>query len=193
MRRYQLDVVATANAFRLGQVFVNLLVNAADAVDDAKASSNEIELETRVDAAGRVLVDVIDHGTGIPKAIQERIFEPFFTTKPIGKGTGLGLSVCQAIVTSFGGRITCESAPGRTVFRVALPAAAGGVSEKRAKAPEVKAAPHGGRVLVVDDDPSVASAVARVLDEHDVGDRARGSRGARALSRRPLRLHRLRF
>ena len=169
VRDYQANALASANAFRLGQVFLNLLVNAADAVGEG-GESNEIELRTYIDGVGRVVVEVEDHGVGIPKAIQARIFDPFFTTKAVGKGSGLGLSVCHAIVTSFGGEITCESELGKgTTFRVSLPAASRVMSPNlehviAAHAPAVRR----GRVLVVDDDPFVANAVAHALDQHDV-------------------------
>ena len=166
---YQANALASANAFRLGQVFLNLLVNAADAVGEG-GESNEIELRTYIDGAGRVVVEVKDHGVGIPKAIQARIFDPFFTTKAVGKGSGLGLSVCHAIVTSFGGEITCESELGKgSTFRVSLPAASRVMSPILEKAaPSHAPAVHRGRVLVVDDDPFVANAVAHALDQHDV-------------------------
>ncbi|HEY2516095.1 MAG TPA: ATP-binding protein [Polyangiaceae bacterium] len=168
---YQANALASANSFRLGQVFLNLLVNAADAVGEG-GESNEIELRTYLDAGGRVVVEVEDHGIGIPKAIQARIFDPFFTTKAVGKGSGLGLSVCHAIVTSFGGEITCASEPGKgSTFRVSLPAASrvmGPMAERAVRPHAPPPAARRGRVLVVDDDPHVASAVAHALDEHDV-------------------------
>ncbi len=120
LRVYDANVSVNANAFRLGQVFVNLLVNAGDALREG-ASPKEIRLRTYVRGDGRVVAEVSDSGAGIPPEVQARMFDPFFTTKPIGKGTGLGLSVCHAIVTSLGGEISCESAPGRgTTFRVVL-------------------------------------------------------------------------
>jgi PAS domain S-box-containing protein len=166
-RHYDPAVFARANAFRLGQVFVNLLVNAADALREGDAT-NEIQLTTRVRADGSVAVEVRDNGRGIPRSVIARIFDPFFTTKPIGKGTGLGLSVCHSIVTSFGGAILCESEEGRgTCFTVVLDAATdlGNGQDEPSPAPPVV---DRGRVLVVDDDPLVAHAVAAALDAHDV-------------------------
>jgi hypothetical protein len=114
--------------------------------------------------------------------VQGRIFDPFFTTKPIGQGTGLGLSVCHAIVTSLGGAIACESAPGKgTTFRIALPVANEPLSG--ATQGEATRAKPKGRVLVVDDDPLVADAVARA-DPACRGHR-RGRHGER--HRRALR------
>lgn len=102
---------------QLNQVFMNLLVNAAQAIPD----HGTITVET---GAGEeeVWVAVSDTGCGIPEAIRTRIFEPFFTTKPVGKGTGLGLSLSYSIVQKHGGRIEVDSRPGEgTTFRVSLP------------------------------------------------------------------------
>jgi PAS domain S-box-containing protein len=107
---------------RLGQVFLNLLINAAHAIPDGDPTGNEIRVTTRDAGSGRVVVEVADTGTGIPQELIERIFEPFVTTKPIGEGTGLGLSICHGIVTSLGGEISVVSELGRgCLFRVSLP------------------------------------------------------------------------
>jgi len=166
-RRYDANVPVSANAFRLGQVFVNLLVNAGDALREGPVS-NEIGLRTYVRSDGRVVAEVTDNGAGIPRDIQARIFDPFFTTKPVGKGTGLGLSVCHTIVTALGGEIACESTPGKgTTFRVVLnQAAAVGERAPAERAPLSSAAR--GRILVVDDDARVARAMAAALDGNDV-------------------------
>jgi signal transduction histidine kinase len=111
------------NAARLGQVFLNLIINAAQAIAPGRAEENEIRVTARLGELGRVTVDVSDTGSGIAPEILERIFEPFFTTKPVGEGTGLGLAVCRSVVTSMGGDITVESQLGRgTTFRITLPA-----------------------------------------------------------------------
>ena len=166
-RDYEACVPVSANAFRLGQVFVNLLVNAGDALRDGEPS-NEIRLRTRVRPDDWVVIEVQDNGVGIPRNLQPRIFDPFFTTKPIGKGTGLGLAVCHAIVTSFGGELTCESVPGQgATFRVALkPASA--MPKPEGHPSKEQASTARGRVLVVDDDAHVASAIAAALEGHEV-------------------------
>ena len=171
-RRYHAATPATANAFRLGQVFLNLLLNAADALREDQAN-NEIVLSTRNSDDGRVVVEVSDNGAGIPAELHSRIFEPFFTTKPVGKGTGLGLAVCHAIVTSFGGKITCESSVGRgSTFRVELDAASTSASVSPRERPGDGSIVPGegarGRVLVADDDARVARVLAATLDEHEV-------------------------
>jgi signal transduction histidine kinase len=111
-----------ANEGRLGQVFLNLLLNATQSLSET--TQNEIRAVIRHDPP-YVLVEVHDTGGGIPAEARGRIFEPFFTTKPVGIGTGLGLPICHGIVKSLGGSLTFESEVGRgSVFRVALPAAA---------------------------------------------------------------------
>jgi PAS domain S-box-containing protein len=113
------------NEGRFGQVFLNLLINAAQAIPAGHADSNEIRVRLRA-VDEHVLVEVEDTGAGIPTEMRSRIFDPFFTTKPVGEGTGLGLFVCQGIVTRFGGEISVESEVGQgTMFRVIFPIARG--------------------------------------------------------------------
>jgi signal transduction histidine kinase len=110
------------NESRLAQVFLNLIINAVQALPPQGDDSSEIRLSTRCEEEV-VMVAVRDTGMGIPEEHLERLFEPFFTTKPAGEGTGLGLSICQEIIKAVGGRITVESQPGRgSTFRVFLPA-----------------------------------------------------------------------
>ncbi len=156
------------NENRLAQVFLNLLTNAAQAIPAGHADREAIRIEIRAGDGG-VVAEVSDTGSGIPAASRDRIFEPFFTTKPVGAGTGLGLFVCHEIVSAMGGRIEVESEPGAgSTFRVVLPAAAGEPS--RATPPGAPpAAPRRARVLVLDDDERVASALRRILvRDHDV-------------------------
>lgn len=170
VRRSGAPPPVVATEARLGQVVLNLLVNAAQAIPEGATESNEIRVETGLAADGRVFIEVADTGPGISLDVKRRMFDPFFTTKAIGDGTGLGLAICHSIVTSLGGEIAVESEIGRgAVFRVLLPAAA----PAAAVAPEVAAAlargPRRARVLVVDDDPSVATTVRRILGrDHDV-------------------------
>jgi len=148
-----------AGASRLGQVFLNLLVNAAHAIPPGRAADNQIRLSTRHDqASGRVVVEVADTGVGIRAEDLNRIFDPFYTTKPPGVGSGLGLFVCQGIVTALGGEIAVESQPGAgSTFRVLLPAL------------DEAAGRRSARVLVVDDEPLLGSAIQRWLgDRHQV-------------------------
>ncbi|WP_257461757.1 sensor histidine kinase [Archangium lipolyticum] len=113
-----------ANAPRLGQVFLNLFINAAHAIAPGRVEENEIRVVARLSAPDRVTVEVRDTGSGISPEHLRRVFDPFFTTKPIGVGTGLGLSVCHRIITSLGGEIRVESEVGRgTCFFITLPVA----------------------------------------------------------------------
>ena len=155
---------------RLGQVFVNLLVNAVQAIAEGNAAAHEIRVATSVDPSGRAVVEIQDSGAGIPAPALARIFEPFFTTKAIGQGTGLGLSICHNIVKEMGGEISATSEPGLgTTFRLALPAAASSrVSQPKPARLGSRETAKAGRVLIVDDEPQVASVLARMLRVRDV-------------------------
>ena len=161
-----------ASEGRLVQVFVNLIVNAAHALPEGEADRHEVRLRTGTGADGTAWAEVRDTGCGIPPELLPRLFEPFFTTKPAGRGTGLGLSICHTIITGLGGRIEVESTPGLgSTFRVVLPAAQG-KPEAPPPAPE-KPRPEPpvtrGRVLVIDDEELVGTALRRLLGRvHDV-------------------------
>jgi PAS domain S-box-containing protein len=162
-------VIVVGSANRLEQVFVNLLVNAVQALPDGRAD-NEIRVALRATPARQVVVEVSDNGSGIPDDVQPRIFDPFFTTKPVGLGLGLGLSICHGIVTNHGGTISVESAVGRgSTFRVLLPEAApatpAGATAPGATAAATPAASPARRrrVLVIDDEPTLATMIRRVL------------------------------
>jgi PAS domain S-box-containing protein len=112
------------NEGRLVQVFLNLLINAAQAIHGNAPDRNEVRLATCVDAQGRIAVEISDTGIGIPEEILPRIFDPFFTTKPVGVGTGLGLSICHSLVAAMGGSIEVASKVGvGTRFLILLPGA----------------------------------------------------------------------
>jgi PAS domain S-box-containing protein len=171
VREYTAVPQVEANESRLGQVFLNLIVNAAQALPDGFANAHRITVRTRLDGLGRVVVDVEDTGPGIPTELLPRLFTPFFTTKPRGVGTGLGLSICRRIVTSFGGEIDVDSVVGRgTLFSVALPPSESTRTALQSlPAPVAEPAPRRGRILVVDDDDMSAAVVSRALSgEHDV-------------------------
>lgn len=155
---------------RLGQVLLNLIVNAAQAVPEGNADGNTIRIATSVDKSGRIVVEISDTGIGIPAENLRHLFTPFFTTKLPGVGTGLGLAICHRIITGFGGEIRVESEEGKgTTFRVILPAAR---SVELAVEQPVQLATHStrrARVLVIDDEPMVAAVIRRTLaKEHDV-------------------------
>lgn len=110
-----------ASRARLAQLFLNLLVNAVQALPEREPRESRITVTCRV-AGPWVSVEISDNGVGIDPESRERVFEPFYTTKPAGVGTGLGLSICHGIVESLEGRIVVESDVGiGTTFRVLLP------------------------------------------------------------------------
>lgn len=170
VRRFDAVPPVFANDLRLGQVFVNLLLNAAQAIPEGRADENEIRVSTwRNDAKSMVVVAIEDTGSGIAPEIKARVFEPFFTTKPVGVGTGLGLSICYGVVNGLGGSIEVDSVPGQgAIFRVYLPASGRALKEDAA-APAAPATLRRGRLLIVDDDANVARTFAlRLGGDHDV-------------------------
>jgi CheY-like chemotaxis protein/two-component sensor histidine kinase len=159
-----------ADESRLGQVIINLLVNASQAIPDGDVAANEVRVVTSTDEQGRAVIEVRDTGVGIPEESISRVFNPFFTTKPVGVGTGLGLSICHNIVAGLGGFLTVTSEEGRgSTFRIVLPAAMA-LSQKMPTevAPPPVAEVERAAVLVVDDEPSIGRVLRRVLSEHDV-------------------------
>ncbi|WP_165250954.1 ATP-binding protein [Paludisphaera soli] len=116
------DVPAVAaSATQLNQVFLNLLVNAMQAIDASRSEGGRIVVDAEV-RGEQVCVEIRDNGCGMPPDVQAQIFDPFFTTKSAGEGTGLGLSISHGIILDHGGRIEVDSTPGEgTCFRVVLP------------------------------------------------------------------------
>jgi two-component system, NtrC family, sensor kinase len=119
-------------AGKLNQVFMNLLANAIDALEENNcersfeeiaANPNQIKITTAQLTSNRVQITIADNGSGIPAAIRSQLFDPFFTTKPVGKGTGLGLSISYQVVTEkHGGKLWCNSTVGKTTeFVIELP------------------------------------------------------------------------
>lgn len=120
IRDYGDAPLVVANEARLGQVVLNLIINAAHALPDDAPDHHFVRVGLGVDANGWAVIEVSDNGCGIDPEVAQRLFEPFFTTRTAG--TGLGLSISQRIVTSLGGTIDVESRPGEgATFRVRLP------------------------------------------------------------------------
>jgi signal transduction histidine kinase len=110
------------NEAYLGQVVLNLVVNAAQAIPEGQADVHRVAVSTFTSDDGAAVLEVSDTGAGMSEQVARRIFEPFFTTKDAGQGTGLGLSVTRRVVDAFGGTIAVESAPGEgTTFRITFP------------------------------------------------------------------------
>jgi signal transduction histidine kinase/FixJ family two-component response regulator len=170
----------------LQQVLMNLLGNARQALEQQEGGT--IRLRTKKIGERRVLLEVADDGPGIPPAILARIFDPFFTTKPAGVGTGLGLAIVLTVVREHGGQVHVLSPPqGGAVFQIELPAVAESAQHEAIGSPlperknalletadargrENRFAPalqtrKGARVLVVEDEPTVARLIADVLEE----------------------------
>ena len=166
-----------ADQRRLSQIFLNLLINAAQAIPEGAADKNEIRIVTRPAGDGWVCVEVKDTGGGIPREDLPRIFDPFFTTKAVGVGTGLGLSIVHAIVTAVGGRIEVESVPGAgSTFRVLLPPALEVVAPAPVSAAQPAVRGKRGAVLVIDDEPLILKVVKSLLaPDHEVTCEARAA------------------
>jgi CheY-like chemotaxis protein len=148
---------------RLGQVFVNLLMNAAQSIPEGEPAANRVEVRAKR-LGDEVEVTVVDTGSGIPEAVRAHLFEPFYSTKAAGAGVGLGLSICQAIVTSFGGTIAADKTTGHgTCFRVRLPCADTADAPRGAVSTTAQVAPRRWRTLVVDDEPMLRSVVQQML------------------------------
>jgi len=160
-----------ADETRLVQIFVNLMLNAADALPPDRAQDNRIDVRSRLEGKWAV-VEVDDNGSGIDPALRDRVFDPFFTTKPVGEGTGLGLFVTRNLVEALGGTIAlCASAAGGARFTIRLPTVP--APEEAAPAMPTPAPPASdarrGRVLIIDDEPQLAAIFRKTLQrDYDV-------------------------
>jgi PAS domain S-box-containing protein len=170
-----------ANASRLGQVFLNLLVNAAHAIEEGHVDDNEVRVRVTADGT-MVYVEIEDTGAGIPESVLPRIFDPFFTTKPHGVGIGLGLSICDRIVESFGGSISVTSLVGKgSTFRVALPVAPR--VEVEVTEPVERQAEARSRILMIDDEAAVGRSIRLLLSpDHEVVPVTRAREGLAMLT-----------
>ncbi len=121
------------NAHRIGQLFLNLLANAAQAIPPGHPERHLVQASTSIAPDGRVQVEIADSGAGIPADVLPRIFDPFFTTRPVGQGLGLGLAIVHGIVTDLGGELKVRSEPGGgSIFTVLLPPAMRGATAENA-------------------------------------------------------------
>jgi PAS domain S-box-containing protein len=152
---------------RLSQVFLNLVLNALQAIPPKEADRRGVAVRA-YPSADRVIVEVHDEGVGMPAEILPRIFDPFFTTKEAGKGIGLGLSIAHAIVRSLRGELTVESVVGvGTTVRVNLPRAANDAAASTGNLEAGTATARRLRILVVDDEPMIARSLERALKARD--------------------------
>ncbi len=155
-----------ADPYQMQQVILNLLVNAEQSLLHGRGKG-KVQIRTRCVEGNRLAVEVSDDGPGIPREIVSRIFDPFFTTKPAGLGTGLGLSIVYGIVKQHDGEVTAENQPtGGARFTIELPVVEVPVTTEETIERELKvaAAPR-SKVLVVEDEPTVAQLIVDVLRE----------------------------
>jgi PAS domain S-box-containing protein len=199
---YQATPLVTCNHAKLHQVFLNLLVNASYAIEQAygslvapnvtltKLRAPEVRVSTMTDAHGDCVIEVKDNGIGIAPEHIGRIFDPFFTTKPVGVGTGLGLSLCRTIVSDMDGEISVTSKFGEgTTFRIALPRARAVTIPPSSSQSQRQLLPPRSRILIVDDDLAVADSVCAILNEyHDVDVARSGPEALRALRQKTFDL-----
>jgi len=164
IREFETLPPVPADSARLSQVFINLLINAAQAIPVGNAHENEVCIRAVLDGES-IVVSVRDTGTGIPADFIDRIFDPFVTSKSVGEGSGLGLSISRQIVTDHGGTITVESTVGQgTIFFVRLPCAVLPPEELVVESvPDDDVPTTRTSVLVIDDEEAVLRTLVRVI------------------------------
>jgi GAF domain-containing protein/ActR/RegA family two-component response regulator len=153
-----------ADSHQLQQVFLNLLLNAEQAILGAGRPGEIVVSTAPGPTTDTVIVQIVDDGPGIAPEDLGRVFEPFYTTKEVGQGTGLGLSVSYGIVQEHGGRLTVESRPGATTFTVELPVRSAR-SHALSTAPVAAMSAEGRPALVVEDEPAVLDLVVTLLTD----------------------------
>ncbi len=187
IRDYDAIPPVEANPNRIEQVLLNLLLNAVQSLPAIDGEGQEIRARLR-SSGGQVSIIIEDTGSGIPEELLGKIFDPFFTTKPVGVGTGLGLPICRSIVRGLGGEISVRSTPGRgSEFTVTLPASSAQLPEPPSQTrPASVPAPRRGRILIVDDEISVARTLKALFqNEHDMTLAASGSQALAAIEAEP--------
>ena len=171
-----------ADADQLHQVFLNLIINAQQALQDQPAP-RRIRVTSRfIPVIGAVRVTVADNGPGIPEHLRARVFDPYFTTKPTGIGTGVGLAVSFGIAEAHGGSLTVDCpAAGGSAFTIALPVGVVDTTGADPSLPEPASASR-RKVLIVDDEPEIRETLSEILTaaQHRV---AAASSGREALAR----------
>lgn len=149
----------------LAQVFLNLLVNAAQAIPEGTPEDDEIHVSTRRDDSD-VVVEISDTGEGIAESDIDRIFDPFFSTKPQGQGMGLGLSICRTTIRELGGHIEVDSEVGRgSTFRVIVPGRVAANESSEFSVPDDPFGDKTGRIVVIDDEEKLLRSLERQLGE----------------------------
>lgn len=155
-----------ADPHQLQQVLLNLVINAEQAMVSVHGRGTLVARTWHEMDRDVVLLELADDGPGIPEEVVSKIFDPFFTTKDVGKGTGLGLTVAYAIIQEHGGRISAHSSPGAgAAFRIELPTASVRARPAAAKPAVQDNVGAGAAVLVIEDEPALATAVAEALTD----------------------------
>jgi signal transduction histidine kinase len=170
-RTYEPVPPVMANPARLGQVFINLLINAVHSLGEADAQHAVIGVDIRASEDGQVVVSVSDTGVGISAHLVGKIFDPFFSTKPIGAGMGMGLAICRRLISSMNGSIRVESTPGHgSTFFVTLPSAGLGSERKGTPTPPPGAAPFSttdkASLLIIDDEVMMIDVLRLLLEDY---------------------------
>ncbi|WP_437518092.1 ATP-binding protein [Sorangium sp. So ce1099] len=167
---------------RLTQVFVNLLINAAQSIREGRVADNLVEVRTR-EQGREVVAEIVDSGCGVAEEHMHRLFEPFFTTKRAGEGTGLGLAICRSIVESCGGTIAISSEAGvGTCVRVRLPVWTSAEPAALPAPARDEGPARRARILVVDDEPLILRALRGLVGtSHDVVCVGSGAHAQRTL------------
>src|SRR6202040_2711475 len=157
-----------ADPYQLQQVVLNLLMNAEQALLGDRGRGH-VWIRTHCASGNRIVLEISDDGLGIAPSIASRVFDPFFTTKPAGVGTGLGLSIVYGIVQQHGGEVTLETHRGSGAkFVVELPIISSLAEQAAVKPPEIEGRTGSnprGRILVVEDEATVAQLIVDVLQE----------------------------
>jgi signal transduction histidine kinase/DNA-binding response OmpR family regulator len=164
IRNYQPTPPIVVSRSLLTQAFLNIIVNAVQALPDEDADHNWVQLSTFHDTDG-VRVEISNSGDPIPAEDLPRIFEPFFTTRGVSQGLGLGLSLCYDAVRRHGGHVEVKSGPGQaTTFIIHLPLDTGVIEKSQEPAPAPEPKPH--RVLVIEDERPLRHTMNRILSSH---------------------------
>jgi PAS domain S-box-containing protein len=184
VKDYGTSARVVASEGRLSQIFLNLLVNAAHSIPDGNVDGNRICVKTW-EKDGTVYAEVSDTGCGIPAENLSRIFDPFFTTKPVGVGTGLGLHIVRNILEGYDGTIEVSSEVGKgTRFLIRLPEATTvALTSDESLNADRAAGGVRGRILVVDDESAIRTAIKRILRSHEVVEVDSGEQARELLDR----------
>lgn len=167
-KKFEDSLLVYGNEGQLAQVFLNLIINAAHAIQEGDVEHNTISIETSSDE-NDIFATVTDTGSGIDEKHLNKIFDPFFTTKAAGKGTGLGLAISNSIIKNHGGRIDVKSILGKgTTMTVVLPKFKSPLLPKSSESSTpILPIKLSGRFLIIDDESDIRSALVRLLEGCD--------------------------